>query len=63
MEKVNWGLILPLVVLQVLLAVIGLISLWKAESVRGPKWLWIIIIVAGNLLGSVAYFTVGRRDV
>ncbi|MFF2912764.1 PLDc N-terminal domain-containing protein [Paenibacillus sp. NPDC057934] len=62
MEKVNWGLILPLVVLQVLLAVIGLISLWKAESVRGPKWLWIIILVAGSLFGSIAYFTVGRRE-
>jgi hydrogenase/urease accessory protein HupE len=62
-EEVNWGLVAPLLALQVLLAVIGLISLWKAESVRGPKWLWVIILVAGNVLGSVAYFTIGRKDV
>ena len=63
MEDVNWGLIMPLIILQALLAIIGLISLAKADSVRGPKWLWIIIIIFGNILGSVAYFTIGRKDV
>ncbi|CAH1057929.1 PLDc N-terminal domain-containing protein [Paenibacillus pseudetheri] len=63
MEDVNWGLIMPLIILQALLAIIGLISLAKADRVRGPKWLWIIIIIFGNILGSVAYFTIGRKDV
>lgn len=63
MEEINWGLIMPLIILQALLAIIGLISLAKAESVRGPKWLWLIIIIFGNMLGSIAYFTIGRKDV
>ncbi|WP_313641294.1 PLD nuclease N-terminal domain-containing protein, partial [Paenibacillus sp.] len=63
MEDVNWGLIMPLIILQALLAIIGLISLAKADSVRGPKWMWIIIIIFGNMLGSIAYFTIGRKDV
>ncbi|AIQ26033.1 MULTISPECIES: PLDc N-terminal domain-containing protein [Paenibacillus] len=63
MEDVNWGLIMPLIILQALLAIIGLISLAKADRVRGPKWMWIIIIIFGNILGSVAYFTIGRKDV
>jgi uncharacterized membrane protein len=63
MENVNWGLIMPLIILQALLAIIGLISLAKADSVRGPKWMWIIIIILGNMLGSIAYFTIGRKDV
>lgn len=62
MDEVKWGLIWPLLVLQALLAVIGLISLAKAEQVRGPKWMWVIILVCGNLLGCVAYFTMGRKD-
>lgn len=61
MEDVNWGLIMPLIILQALLAIIGLISLAKADRVRGPKWMWIIIIIFGNILGSVAYFTIGDR--
>lgn len=63
MEEVNWGLIMPLIILQALLAIIGLISLAKADNVRGPKWMWILIIIFGNILGSVAYFTIGRKDV
>ncbi|WP_339243494.1 PLDc N-terminal domain-containing protein [Paenibacillus sp. FSL F4-0243] len=63
MEDVNWGLIMPLIILQALLAIIGLISLAKADRIRGPKWMWIIIIIFGNILGSVAYFTIGRKDV
>ncbi|WP_339318862.1 PLD nuclease N-terminal domain-containing protein [Paenibacillus sp. FSL R10-2734] len=63
MEDVNWGLIMPLIILQALLAIIGLISLAKADSVRGPKWMWILIIIFGNMLGSIAYFTIGRKDV
>ncbi|KWX80478.1 PLD nuclease N-terminal domain-containing protein [Paenibacillus jilunlii] len=62
MDEIKWGLIGPLLALQALLAVIGLISLGKAERTRGPKWLWVIILIFGNLLGSVAYFTVGRKD-
>jgi hypothetical protein len=62
MDKVNWGLVWPLLALQILLAIVGLISLARAEKVRGPKWMWIIIIVFGNLLGSIAYFTAGRNE-
>lgn len=62
MDEIKWGLIWPLAALQALLAILGLISLAKAERVRGPKWLWVIILLFGNLLGSVAYFTIGRKD-
>ncbi|WP_238653013.1 PLDc N-terminal domain-containing protein [Paenibacillus piscarius] len=62
MNDINWGLIGPLLALQVLLAVIGLISLTKAEQVRGPRWMWVLFLIFGNLLGSIAYFTLGRRD-
>lgn len=63
MNEINWGLIMPLLILQAILAIIGLISLAKADSVRGPKWMWIIIIIFGNMLGSIAYFTIGRKDI
>lgn len=62
MNDIHWGLIGPLLALQVLLAVIGLISLTKTEQVRGPRWMWGLFLIFGNLLGSIAYFTLGRRD-
>nr|WP_280521422.1 PLD nuclease N-terminal domain-containing protein [Paenibacillus mangrovi] len=56
-------MIAPLIVIWLILAVVGLISLSRTESTRGPKWLWVVIIVCGNILGSVLYFVVGRKDV
>jgi hypothetical protein len=63
MDEIKWGLIAPLIILQALLAIMGLISLVKAERVRGPKWMWVIFIICGNVIGSIAYFTIGRKDV
>jgi len=63
MEDVNWALIWPILALQVLLAIIGLISLRRAEATRGPKWLWVFILIFGNIFGSIAYFVIGRKDI
>lgn len=32
-----------------------------AKSVRGPKWLWALIIIAVNTAGPAAFFAVGRK--
>ncbi|BFH60997.1 MULTISPECIES: PLD nuclease N-terminal domain-containing protein [Paenibacillus] len=60
--EIPWNLIAPLLVIHLILAVVGLISLYKAESTRGPKWMWVIVILLGNLIGTVAYFVVGRKE-
>lgn len=62
--NINWGLIWPIIALQAILAVTGFISLYKAEpaSIRGSKWMWVFIILLGNIIGSVAYFVAGRRE-
>ncbi|AIQ14473.1 PLD nuclease N-terminal domain-containing protein [Paenibacillus durus] len=62
MKTIDLSLLWPLFALQALLAVIGLVSLARARSVRGPKWMWVFIILLGNLLGSLAYFTIGRKE-
>ncbi|ANY74393.1 PLDc N-terminal domain-containing protein [Paenibacillus ihbetae] len=61
--EINWGLIWPIIALQAVLGVTALVSLTKAETeqIRGPKWMWVLIIILGNILGSVAYFIGGRR--
>ncbi len=47
----------PLVVIQTSMQVIALISLSKRKKVRFEnKWIWVIIIVLGGIIGSIAYF-------
>ncbi|WP_152396736.1 PLD nuclease N-terminal domain-containing protein [Paenibacillus guangzhouensis] len=59
---VNWGLLAPILVIQLILMVTALLSLYKAEATRGPKWMWVLIIVFGQILGPIVYFVVGRKD-
>jgi hypothetical protein len=56
--------ILPLVVLQLLLIVLALRDLTRPERrVRGgSKLLWGIVIVLGELLGPLVYFSIGRVE-
>jgi len=53
-------LLIPLLLVQLTLQIIALISLKKRETVRFKnKWIWVIIIVLGTLVGSIAYFIFG----
>ena len=55
-------LIIPLVLIQLVLMVTALLDLRKREKTRGPKWMWAIIIILGELVGPILYFTVGRLE-
>ena len=47
----------PLLVLQFGLQIVALVNLSKRNKVRfDNKWIWVLIIVFGNLLGPIAYF-------
>lgn len=56
------SIVLPLIIIQLILMVIALVLCVRAEQTRGPKWMWILIIVFGNMLGSIAFFIFGRRN-
>ncbi|HLR02179.1 MAG TPA: PLD nuclease N-terminal domain-containing protein [Virgibacillus sp.] len=62
LQSVNWSIIAPFVVIQVILIIIALIDLKKADRVNGPKWMWVLIIVFINIIGPVVYFVIGRRE-
>ena len=55
-------LIIPLLLIQLSLMVFALIDLAKREKTRGPKWLWALIIIFGELFGPIIYFVVGRTE-
>lgn len=54
--------IIPLVILQLILIVVGLIDLSKRQKTRGPKWMWTLIILFGQIWGPVVYFIFGRGE-
>ncbi|WP_419875895.1 PLD nuclease N-terminal domain-containing protein [Candidatus Pristimantibacillus sp. PTI5] len=62
LQDLNLAVILPIVVIQLILMIIALVDLVRRESTRGPKLLWVFVIFIGNILGSIVYFTVGRKS-
>lgn len=55
-------IVAPIVVIQLILVVIALVLCAKAENTRGPKWMWVLIILFANLIGPIAFFIAGRRS-
>ncbi|KGR89011.1 PLD nuclease N-terminal domain-containing protein [Lysinibacillus sp. FSL K6-0057] len=62
LAKVPWAVIAPLIIVQIILMIVALIDLRKIHATNGPKILWVFIIIFANLLGSIAYFIVGRKQ-
>ncbi|WP_028609450.1 PLD nuclease N-terminal domain-containing protein [Paenibacillus harenae] len=56
------AIIAPVLVIQLILVIIALVLCAKAEQTRGPKWMWVLIILFANIIGPIAFFIMGRRN-
>lgn len=58
-----WPFLLPVIVIQVILAVIALVDLLRHKTYRfGNQFFWIIVVLFIQLIGPILYFTIGKRD-
>jgi hypothetical protein len=55
--------LIPVLIIQLGLMVAALLDLARREQTRGPKWMWVVIILFVNLIGPIVYFLLGREDV
>ena len=64
MEKITEYLpfLIPIILLQLGLMVFALWDLVRRERTRGPKWLWAVVIILGEILGPIVYLLVGREE-
>ena len=54
--------LIPLFLVQLALIVFALFDLARRAQTRGPKWMWVLIILFINLIGPIVYFVLGRDD-
>ncbi|WP_245948177.1 PLD nuclease N-terminal domain-containing protein [Paenibacillus sambharensis] len=52
----------PVLVIQLILMVTAIIVCLRSERTRGPKWVWLLAIIFGNLIGPVLFFVIGRKN-
>ncbi|MGE8204215.1 PLDc N-terminal domain-containing protein [Heyndrickxia sp. NPDC080065] len=62
LQSINWGLIAPIILIQLVLVIVAIIDLIRVKQANGPKWLWVIIILFLSIVGPIIYFIVGRRQ-
>ena len=55
-------LIIPVVLLELGLMIAALVDVIRREKTKGPKWIWIIVVVVFNLFGPIIYFVFGRDE-
>jgi hypothetical protein len=55
-------LLIPILIIQLALIVVALLDLSRRSATRGPKWVWVLVILFVNLIGPILYFVLGRED-
>ena len=55
-------LLAPILLVEIALMIVALVDLARRERTKGPKWVWVLVIVLINLIGPVLYFLFGRDE-
>ena len=55
-------LLIPILIIQLALVVAALLDLSRRSATRGPRWVWVLVILFVNLIGPIVYFAIGRED-
>jgi hypothetical protein len=55
-------LLIPVILIQVGLMIAAIFDLVRRSQTRGPKWVWVLVILFVNFIGPIIYFVAGRRE-
>ncbi|WP_420642430.1 PLD nuclease N-terminal domain-containing protein [Candidatus Leptofilum sp.] len=58
----NLPLLIPIFIIQLVLIIFALIDLMRRDNTRGPKWVWVLVILLVNMIGPIIYLLVGRDE-
>ncbi|HEY5156625.1 MAG TPA: PLD nuclease N-terminal domain-containing protein [Anaerolineales bacterium] len=54
--------LIPVLIIQLVLMISALVDLIRREHTRGPKWVWVLVILFINYIGPIIYFVAGRQE-
>jgi hypothetical protein len=55
-------LLIPVLLLELGLMIYCVVDIARRPKTRGPKWMWLVIVVLINLIGSIVYLLIGREE-
>lgn len=54
--------LIPILIVELILLFAALYDWFKQPELRGPKWVWLLVILFINLIGPIIYFVVARKE-
>ncbi len=61
LQSIPIPVLLPVIIIDLILMIVALIDLIRIEKTRGPKWIWLIVVVFFSTFGPILYFVAGRK--
>lgn len=59
----NLPLLIPIIILELALAIVALVHIFKHKNYRvGNRVIWIVVVVVLQIFGPIAYFVFGREE-
>ena len=55
-------LLIPIFIIQLVLIIFALADLLRRDHTRGPKWVWVLVILLVNMIGPIIYLLMGRDE-
>ena len=55
-------LLIPILLIQLALMIAAFVDLIRQPKTRGPKWVCVLIILFGEILGPIIDFIFGRKE-
>jgi len=55
-------LLAPIILVQIALLIAAIVDLIRHPKTRGPRWVWVLVIVFVNIFGPIIYFIFGREQ-
>ena len=57
-------LIIPVLIIQFGMQIFALVDLYRqpAENIKGSKWMWVAIILLGEIIGPIIYLVLARTE-
>lgn len=55
-------ILFPIILLEGILVIVGIIAWLKTEHFNGSKWLWLLVIIFIGIIGPILFFIFGRRQ-
>ena len=54
--------LIPLLILNFAIMIVALVDIARRESTKGPKWIWVLVILFVNTIGPIIYLVAGRDE-